>query len=436
MAETRGIQSGGKVGLAIEPRGGVYRRPTIWIPILSENLSTKEDTIIRRPIADTVDPYGAHPGRESHDGTVEMEFIHSMVPYLMYGARTAIVKSGTSPNFVYTITPTQVGSNPEINRTLSLTIIRNEQVFAFTGVVIGSTSIMTTDGELRASMNVLPSDEVGNTYDNDGRTTAGLLDSDFPVTTIPTNTIFGPGEYIVEIPTGTQVFDTDNISFDINDNAENQYRLQNIRRGPQFIKFGERETKLECERDFFNRDVFDQFKLVQEDSLNVRSIARSNSDRYLEIDVANSIVSMYDVALGGSPGDLIRAKASYMGINPAGSTYTMEIGTSEDIVLADPYPLDLVVADDATAGAADASWTLLEEDWEGRGTTANLSIEIEHSTDRVAWTAVDAGDTTVITEDLTGLTAGTVYFRIRVKDTDKTATALKYWSPVVEVTVT
>jgi len=108
---------------------GVYAAPTKFFPFNSESLASTQETVFRRPIRQSADIIGAVPGFFHVEGDVEMEALEDVLVYFLYASRTLFVKTGTAPNFTYTITPTAAGIP---NKTLSLTMVRNNIVFGFT----------------------------------------------------------------------------------------------------------------------------------------------------------------------------------------------------------------------------------------------------------------------------------------------------------------
>ena len=133
--------------------------------------------------------------------------------------------------------------------------------------------------------------------------------------------------YRLEIPTATQVFDTDKYEFVVEDNAEAQNRLKNTL-GAQFVKFGENNTSVKVERDFETRAELDQYKALTAKSLTFQAIQGTDS---VKIETGVSYIESYEYGLS-SVGDLIRASVEYKcAINAAGNSFELTVVTSESL---------------------------------------------------------------------------------------------------------
>jgi len=289
---------------------GVYAAPTKFFPFMSESLASVQETIFRRPIRQNADVIGAVPGNFHVEGDIDIEALEDVIVYFIYSSRTLFAKTGTSPNFTYTITPTSAGIP---NKTLSLTMVRNGIVFGFTGMVTSSFVFSIEEGLLKLSISLLGRDEA----------VASL-----PTATWPTTTPFGAGQYSVEIPTATPVTDTDSFEFSVEDNAEAQFRLKTPGRGAQFIKYGERTSTLSLERDFDSRADFDAFKAITAQSITLTATKGANNSISMLAPVA--IKDTYEIANSGQ-GDLVRASISYQNvIDGTGKSWQIVVKTQED----------------------------------------------------------------------------------------------------------
>jgi len=289
---------------------GSYTAPTKFFPFNSESLKFDQATIWRRPIRQSVDIVGAVPGNVHINGDIEMEALEDVVPYFMLATRTTATKTGAGADKVYLFDP-DPNATPKVS--LSLTVVRNGIVFGYTGCVVAQHSFKPNDGIFMFNVSIIGSDESVQSL---------------PVPTWPTTTPFGAGQYEVNIA-GTQMFDTDTFEFMVNDNAEPQYRLKNTGRGAQYIKFGERESKITMERDFFNRTEFDAFKALTQEAIYIK--ASKSATNYIKASAPVSIKNTYEVGLS-SQGDLVRAAIEYMNvINSSGNSYLVEVGTQENI---------------------------------------------------------------------------------------------------------
>lgn len=312
---TVGIGGGGFMGLALEATQNTYVPPTVFFPIESESLQYQQATVWRRPLRQSADVIGGVPGDVHIEGDVNMEAFEEVIPYFLMACRTSVVKTGTTPGpFVYTFTPTAAAVPV---KTMSLTVVRNDETFGYVGCVVGSYTFTVEDGQLKFNTSVLGSDEAAQTK---------------PTAVWPDLLPFGAGTYSVEIPTATQVFDADGFEFTVDASADAQFRLKNTGRGAQFISYGENNTTLTTERDFLNRTEYDLFKTLTSRGITLR--CERDADHYIEIRQTSSIIDTYEVGLSGQ-GDLIRASIAYQGtLDANGHSYEVEIGCDADLTVA------------------------------------------------------------------------------------------------------
>ena len=289
----------------------VYVAPTKFIPFTSESITIIEDTVFRRPIRQSADIIGAVPGNYHPEGDVEMEALEDIVPYFLMASRVSMTPSGTTPNFTYTFTPTAAGVPV---KTLSITIVRNNVVFGFTGMVTSSFGFGIDSGLLTFKTSMKGRDEATQSV---------------PTPTWPTSTPFGAGMYSVEVPTGSPVLDTDTFEWMVEDNADVQFRLKNTSRGAQYINYGERNSTMTFERDFENRTDFDAFKAVTSQSVTITATRTANNS--ISLLAPASIKDTFEVSNSGQ-GDLVRASLAYQNvIDGTGKSWQIVIKTQEVI---------------------------------------------------------------------------------------------------------
>jgi hypothetical protein len=310
-----GIGAAGVLGVAREAVPGTYVAPEKFIPIRSESLAYAQETVFTRPIRGVADIIHAVPGNATVEGDIEFEVTHDTLPYLFYAMRGDVTKGGAASDFTYTLNPTSIGQKSGANSTLSISIERNGVVFGYTQCVIGELEITVDSGILVATANVLAKEEG----------TQSALSPTWP-TTVP----FGAGQYVIEIPTATQVYDVDTFAFTVNDNPEHAYRLRDDGRGAMFTKFGERSVEVTVERDFESRADYDAFKALTAQAVHLK--AELTAARYIDIVVHAAIKDTYEVGLDGQ-GDLVRASITYQGIydETESESYVLDVGTDEDI---------------------------------------------------------------------------------------------------------
>jgi hypothetical protein len=292
---------------------GTYTAPTKFLPFNTESVNFMQATVWRRPIRGSADVVGPVPGDSHIEGTVEVEVLEDVLIYFLHCARTSCTKTGAGPNYVYTYIPT---SNALPPRTLSITIQRvSGAVFGYVGVVVTAIKYSITNGELMATLTLMGMDEASQSA---------------PTATWPTSVPFGPGQYDIEIPTGTQVTDTDLFEFTIEDAGVAVPRLKNSSRAVQFIRFGERTCTTHFERDFVDRTDYDAFKAYTAQSLTLTMSKGANNT--VSILAPNAVKDTYQVNIGGQ-GDLVRGVIDYQNtLSGSPATYQITVKTQENIM--------------------------------------------------------------------------------------------------------
>jgi hypothetical protein len=304
-----GIGAGGFMGVALETVAGTYLAPTKFVPFESESLGWAQDTTLRRPIRQSADVIGAVLGDGRVEGDVGMEFLEDCVVYFLHAARTSVVKTGTTPNFTYAFK----GSAAALpSKTLSVTIVRNGQVFGYTGVAVSSFTISIEDSMLKFSASLI------------GRTEATQA---LPTPTFPTTVPFGAGTFDISVG-GSVISDADSFTFTVDDGGAAQNRLRSTR-GAAFVSYGERTVTVACDRDFDTRTDYDSFKTLT--SQQVGLTASKGTNNKVIIDVPVGYRQEYGINLGGQ-GDLLRVSTSWTGtIDATGNAYTVTVMCQENI---------------------------------------------------------------------------------------------------------
>jgi hypothetical protein len=305
-----GIGAGGIMGFAHETVVGTYVAPAFFWPFLTESVQYQQETDWRRPIRQSADVIGGVQGDSHVEGDLEMEAFEDAIAYFLYCSRCSPAKSGAT-NFTYVFTPTSAATAP---RTFSLTIVRNGVTFGYVGCVVSSYKLSIDDGILKMTFSIVGQDEATQSL---------------PTPTWPTVVPYGAGMYSVQIPTATQVFDTDTFEFTVDDQADPQYRMKNTGRGPQFISYQERNVSLTVERDFQDRTDYDAFKALTAQAVTI--LATKGVNNSIQIDLLAGIKDTYEVNLG-SQGDLVRASVAYQGpIGAAGNACTVTVKNQANI---------------------------------------------------------------------------------------------------------
>lgn len=309
-----GIGGNGFVGIAPETVSGTYVAPTKFVPIQNESLTRPQETIFRRAIRQAVDVLGGVAGNAHVEGDISMEAFEDIVALFLCGARATKTKTGTTPNFAYDF----VGNSLAIpSNTISITIVRNGAVFGYVGCVVSSFSFSIQDGLLMFNVSIVGTDEATQTLPTPSWGTG--------IQAAP----FGAGTYNLQIPTSTQVFDTDNFEFTVEDNATANFRLKSTN-AAQFVSFGERSVSLTVDRDFIDKTDYDAFKALTSQSITLTATKGANNS--ITILMPATIKDTYEVPLSGQ-GELIRASVAYQATFDATltSAYKVTVKTQQDI---------------------------------------------------------------------------------------------------------
>ena len=372
------------VGFALEHTPGIYRHPKIFLPLRSENIRTAANVQDLRYLDGGVDISAVKAGDQSLEGAIEMDIFHTYLPHLLEVCRG----NRTFNSNIHTFIPGSL-AEPLDRKTFSLTIVKNEEVFAYTGGRFSSLSMTVANSILQGTFNGMFLNEVP-------QQALAASARDF----LALNP-FGAGEYHIELPHGTQVFDLDGFTFDVDDSGENNFRLNDVRNAPMFIKYGERSVSLTTQRDFSSRSDYDNYRNINRQSLILRAEhltntrARKSPREFVEIGLPDVYVSDWDTPLSGGQSDLIRSSTTYMGLRKA----LTDIGGPSDV---SAYMIKVGV-DSTTGDIEDTYWDALH----------TPSVDWKSSSRLTASPAPGADRTIEI--DQAGVTADTVGYAVRWK---------------------
>lgn len=306
-----GVGASGFVGIAPEVTSGTYVAPTYFLNLRGESLKYVQEPLWRRLLRGTADVSGVLAGNTRVEGTIEIEIIEDALVNLLRAARGTITKTGSSTPWTYAYAPNQVAVPA---KTLSITVVRNGVAFGYTGCVVSALSMTTDNGLLVGTFTIIGNDESNQTV---------------PTATFSNILPYSTNKYSIEIPTATQVFDTENFTFTLNDNAAAQYRLKNTGLGAQFVKFGERSVELAMNRDFLNRTEFDAFKALTAKSVRIKAVKSSSQSVQITMPVA--ILDTYDISGLSGQADLIMASVKYTGTNSGSGAVDITVVSDQDI---------------------------------------------------------------------------------------------------------
>ena len=313
---TVGVGASGFIGTATETTGGTYVAPTIYHIIRGETLSFKRQPIKRRPLRGIADVAGMLAGDSHVEGTITIEVTPDNLVHLLFHARGAVVKSGVGP-YVYTFTPNHLAVPA---KTMSITVVRNGIVFGYVGCVISSMKFSIDEGVLVCEFGIVGTDEASQS-----------LPTPTHVTTDP----FSTGNFKLEIPTATQVYDADTFEFSVDDQAEPQFRLQDggVTKA-RFVKYGERSVTASIERDFESRSDFDAYKALTAQSIQLDAIKTALTQE-VKITMPAAIKSEYEITGLTGQAELIRANVTYEGVYDAATSksYAITVYSSTSITV-------------------------------------------------------------------------------------------------------
>jgi hypothetical protein len=319
-----GLGGGGKVGLAFESVMGTYVAPTVFVPVLSESLAYTEEKYYSEQIRQQTIVSDVKSGYYHVEGDIELEVDPNNIVYWLYASRHTITKTGAGP-YEYKFTPSSAGSastgvGPTVARTVSITVVRNNVVFGYTGCTVGSFEFTVEDGILRATLNVLGLAEAVQAAPSPTWIAPNLFGAD-------AHHVYLAASAVAPTFAAADV-NFNGFTFRANYNAEAQNRIQALR-SASYVSFGITEAEIESELDFLNRTDYDNFVNNTQRAIKLEStngggtFAAATSAIKLQ---GNRVsYDTYDIALEGM-GDLIMAgfTGRMVGIT-GGDAYQIEV---------------------------------------------------------------------------------------------------------------
>lgn len=297
-----GLGGGGSVGIALEAVMGTYVAPTTYVPILSETLKYTEAKYYSEQIRQQTIVSDVKSGYYHVEGDLVMEADPNYVPYLLHCGRHNIAFASG----VYTYTPSSAGSastaaSGAVERTASITIVRNGVVFGYAGCAVTGYEWSIEDGVLRVTFNILGLSEAVQSDPTETWVAPNLFGADAHRVYLAASAVtptFGA------VDTGFNGF-----TFRSNFNGEAQNRLI-AQRSASYISFGITEAEIESELDFLTRSDYDAMV-----ANTTRAIKLESTNGGATFAAATSAVRLqgnrvsydaYDIGLAGM-GDLIMA---------------------------------------------------------------------------------------------------------------------------------
>ncbi len=330
MATTPGLGGGGSVGLAFETTMGTYVAPTIFVPVLSESIEYTEEKYLSEQIRQQSIHTEAKPSYYHVEGDIEMEVDPELIVYFLYASRHVITKTGAATPWTYTFAPSSAGTastgaGTTTPKTLSITIVRNGEVFGYTGCTVGGYefSIDTDSGILMATLNIMGLSEAVASDPTEAWVAPKLYGADAHTLKLDTAGT-APG-----FAAAADV-NHNGITFSVNFNAEAQNRIRNDR-SASYISYGITEGTISAEIDFLTRADYDNFKATNKRAIRVSSLTGgatlAAATHGFEMQANNYFFNSYSIPLEGM-GDLVAAdtEGRMLGI-AGGDAYKLTVKT-------------------------------------------------------------------------------------------------------------
>lgn len=331
-----GLGGGGYVALTFETAMGTYLDPstagTIFIPIISETLNYNEDKYYSPQIRQSTIVSEVKQSYYHVAGDIVWEVDSSLLPYLMYLGRHTITKTGAATPWNYKFVPSQAGAastaaSGAVERTASITVVRNGIGFGYAGCVLGGYEFTVEDGVLRMTANIMGLSEV----------TPGALGT--PAWSAAK--LLGANAHSVYVaasgtaPTfGAASTDFNGFTWNTNFNAAPQNRIIS-NRSAAYISFGETEATYSTELDFVSKTEYDNMKNATTRAIRLESIgdavAFGSSSDAVRVQGNRTVYDTYEIGLGGM-GDLIMASVSGRAVGIAGGNpYEIQVQSTANI---------------------------------------------------------------------------------------------------------
>jgi Phage tail tube protein len=314
----------GTFGIGFETTYGTFVAPTKWIPIRSESLQRIEERQYRENIRGLADRQNPIQGYTRIEGDVRFEVTRDNLVYFLYGSRVDPTHILTGSDHHYTFTPANVtfpttASGFTARKTLSLYVVRAENVFRYTGCNITQIEFSFDNSVLMCTARIIGIEE----------------DETSVLTGTPTWVVAQPysaGQDTIAVGTATPTAraDIDTVTLTINDNGTAEQRIK-AGTGPAFIKWGERETTAAFDYDFNTRTDYDAFRNQTEYQIILKGTHEATPTNDTLIVKYNSFaLDSHEVGLS-SIGDLVRARVNGHGFYDTGATYQIDLFTNVDV---------------------------------------------------------------------------------------------------------
>jgi len=245
-----GIGATGFIGIAPETVMGTYVAPSVYVPVLRETLDYTEEKYYSQQLRQQVIDSEVKPGYYHTEGDVELEVDTNNFLYFLYASRHTITKTGAGP-YTYKFVPSTAGSTSTgagaLQKTLSITCVRNGIVFGYTGCTVGQYEWTIDAGVLKCTLGVIGLGEAVQALPVPTWIAADILGAD-------SHNVFTGASGVT--PVFTQVTSFNGFTFTVNHNAEAQNRIVSLR-SASYVKFGKTDFEVTSELDFLDRTDYD-----------------------------------------------------------------------------------------------------------------------------------------------------------------------------------
>lgn len=307
-----GVGGQGYLGVAVETTTGTYAAPTVYVPIMSESLMYTEDRYISSAIRKSTIANDVKQSYYHVEGDIELEVDTSTFIFFLHAMRMTTTKTGAGPYHYVFVPSAGASAGPNGNnatvKTLSVTIVRNLQVFKYVGVVVTSWNVRVEGGILMSTLTCMGLGEVSTNGDS------------IPTPTFTTPSLLGATAHSVSIapvvanpttPTWVVATNFQTYQFAINDNGTAENRIQTSRQAA-FIAFGETVATISGVRDFEVRADYDNFVATTKQAFQLKS-SNSASDQ-IQFDTYNGAYTAFPISLPGI-GAIVTAAAEIRQVN-------------------------------------------------------------------------------------------------------------------------
>lgn len=330
-----GLSGAGYMAWVLETTKGTYLDPStagaLFIPIVEESLAYTEDKYLSPQIRQQVMISDAKPSYYHVEGDITLEVDPAFMPHILYCSRHTITKTGAGP-YTYKFVPSTAGATSTaasgaVQRTASITLVRNGIGFGYAGCTLAGYEFTIEDGVLRVTLNIV----------GEGESTPAALGT--PAWSAPNLYGADTKQVFVDVAGVSPAFATADLNFNgftwrSNHNAEAQNRISTLR-SANYVSFGETEHSYETELDFTSKTEYDNFKATTFRAIQLRSLHGGTtlvaSTDGVQLTSYRTFYETYELGLSGL-GDLIMAGVTGRGIvQTGGDAYSIEVKSAVSI---------------------------------------------------------------------------------------------------------